>query len=330
MSRLQATAIAHSNIAFVKYWGNRDAQLRLPYNDSLSMNLSAASTTTTVSFSEDLSTDRLTIDGEKHIGPALERVSRQLDLIRLRAGIRLKAAVQSRNSFPMGTGIASSASGFAALTMAAAQAAGLRLTEAELSALARRGSGSASRSIPGGYVLWHAGSGDRDSFAETVFPAEHWDLRDLVAIVSRRHKGLGSSDGHAAAEGSPLFAGRLAAMPETMGSLRGALASRDLPRFGAALEAEALSLHAIAMTGRPSALYWSPGTVALLQQAQAWRAEGLPVWFTLDAGPNVHLICEGKDAPALEAALRSLDYVEGILANRVAGPAHLAPTLLPA
>lgn len=328
MSRQQATAIAHSNIAFVKYWGNRDAQLRLPYNDSLSMNLSAASTSTTVSFSDDLSTDRLTIDGEKHIGPALDRVSRQLDLIRLRAGIRLRAAVQSRNSFPMGTGIASSASGFAALTMAAAQAAGLRLTEAELSALARRGSGSAARSIPGGYVLWHAGSGDRDSFAETVFPAEHWDLRDLVAIVSRRHKGLGSSDGHAAAEGSPLFAGRLAAMPETLSQLRGALASRDFPRFGAALEAEALSLHAIALTGRPAALYWTPGTVALLMQAQAWRAEGLPVWFTLDAGPNVHLICEGKDAATLEAALRSLDYVEAILANRVAGPAHLAPTLL--
>lgn len=330
MSRQQATAIAHSNIAFVKYWGNRDQQLRLPYNDSLSMNLSAATTTTTVSFAEDLNTDRLTIDGEKHIGPALDRVSRHLDLIRLRAGIRLRASVQSRNSFPMGTGIASSASGFAALTMAAAQAAGLRLTEAELSALARRGSGSAARSIPGGYVLWHAGSGDRDSYAESVFPPEHWDLRDIVAIVSRRHKGLGSSDGHGAAEGSPLFAGRLAAMAETMSSLRGALASRDLPRFGAILEAEALSLHAVAMTGRPAALYWSPATVALMQQAHAWRAEGLPVWFTLDAGPNVHLICEGKDATALESALRNLDYVEAILANRVAGAAHLAPTLLTA
>ncbi len=328
MTRLQATAIAHSNIAFVKYWGNRDPLLRLPYNDSLSMNLSAATTTTTVSFSEALNTDRLTIDGEKHIGPALDRVSRQLDLVRLRAGLRLRAAVQSRNSFPMGTGIASSASGFAALTMAAAQAAGLGLSQPELSALARRGSGSAARSIPGGYVLWHAGSGDRDSFAESVFPADHWDLRDIVAIVSRRHKGLGSTDGHSAAEGSPLFQGRLASVPETLALVQGALASRDIARFGAAVEAEALNLHAIAMTGRPPALYWNPATVAVMLQVQTWRAEGLAVWFTLDAGPNVHLLCEGKDATAVEGALRNLEFVEAVLANRVAGAAHLAPTLV--
>ena len=328
MTRRQATAIAHSNIAFVKYWGNRDPLLRLPYNDSLSMNLSAATTTTTVAFAEDLSTDRLTIDGEKHIGPALDRVSRQLDLVRLRAGLRLRATVQSRNSFPMGTGIASSASGFAALTMAAAQAAGLSLSEAELSALARRGSGSAARSIPGGYVLWHAGTADSDSFAESVFPADHWDLRDIVAIVSRRHKGLGSTDGHGAAEGSPLFRGRLASVAETLATVRGALASRDMARFGAAIEAEALNLHAIAMTGRPPALYWSPATVAVMHQVQAWRAEGLAVWFTLDAGPNVHLICEGQDAAAVEGGLRNLEFVEGILANRVAGAAHLAPTLV--
>jgi len=324
-----ATAVAPSNIAFVKYWGNLVAELRLPFNGSLSMNLSAATTTTTVRFDPGLHVDHVVIDGEERVGPAHARVAAHLDLVRARAAISARARVESANSFPMGTGIASSASAFAALTLAATAAAGLDLSERELSALARRGSGSAARSIPGGFVEWHAAPSDAASFAESIAPPEHWDLRDIVAVVSRAHKRAGSTDGHAAAAHSPFFATRVAALQTELPRMRQALLDRDLETLGPAIEAEALALHAVAMTGRPPLLYWAPETIALIHEVHAWRRDGLAVWFTLDAGPNVHLICEGPAAGDVEAALRGLDYVESWLSNHVAGPARLAIATAP-
>lgn len=322
-----ATAIAHANIAFVKYWGNLVPALRLPYNSSLSMNLSAATTTTSVRFEPGLHVDHVIIDGEERIGAAHERVARHMDLVRARAGIRDRAVIESANSFPMGTGIASSAAAFAALSLAAATAAALDLTERELSALARRGSGSAARSVPAGFVEWHAAADDAASFAETFAPPDHWDLRDIVAIVSRDHKRTGSTDGHGAAAGSPFFGARIAALGAEVPRVRQAILDRDMAAFGPAIEAEALALHAIAMTGRPALVYWTPETVALLHQVRAWRDDGLAVWFTLDAGPNVHLISEGGAAGDVQAAVDQLDYVESTLHNRVAGAARLAPRL---
>jgi diphosphomevalonate decarboxylase len=323
MSDYSAIAVAHSNIAFIKYWGNLDDDRRLPLNDSLSMNLSAAHTRTLVHFEPERREDWVVLDGETRFGPARDRVVAHLDRIRWRAGLAMAAVVRSQNSFPMGTGIASSASGFAALTLAASHAAGLDLPEAELSALARLGSGSACRSVPGGFVEWHAGDTESSSYAETIAPVEHWDLRDLVAVVERAHKAVGSSDGHRAARTSPFLAARQADVRERLPRLRRALLDRDFASFGPALEAEALSLHAVALTSRPPLLYWSDHTMRLLHQVAAWRAEGLPVYFTLDAGPNVHLLCEGVHAETLNAALSHLDYVELVLHNRPAGPAHL-------
>lgn len=315
------TAVAHSNIAFIKYWGNLSDERRLPTNASLSMNLSAARTETTVHFSRERRADRVVIDGETRFDAARERVVAHLDRIRWRSGVTFKALVESRNTFPMGTGIASSASGFAALTVAGTHAAGLELSEPELSALARLGSGSACRSVPGGFVWWHAGATDGESYAETIAPPEHWDLRDIVAVVQDRHKAVGSTDGHRAARTSSLFEARLADLQHSLPRTRQAVLDRDFATLGPLVEAEALSLHAIALTSRPPILYWSPETVRLMLQAQAWRLQGLAVYFTLDAGPNVHLLCEGHQAKAVEDAVRTLDYVTLVLHNRPAGPA---------
>ena len=246
-----ATAVAPSNIAFLKYWGNVDAGRRLPYNDSLSMTLDAATTTTTVTFADSAQADRLTIDGAVHDGAALSRVTRQLDRVRARAGITAAARVESHNTFPMGTGIASSASAFAALTVAACAAAGLSLDERALSALARRGSGSAARSVPAGFVAWRSGASDEESWAETIHPPEHWDLRDLVAVVSDAHKQVGSGGGHALATSSALFAGRLGHLPQRLTAMRKAIAERNLAALGPELEAEAFELHAVALSSRP-------------------------------------------------------------------------------
>jgi len=320
-----ATALACSNIAFVKYWGNLDPALRLPFNDSVSMNLSAATTTTAVELDHDLQRDTVEVDGRLLTGAALERAVAQLDLIRARAGLDARARVVSRNTFPMGTGIASSASGFAALTLAAARACGLRLDEAQLSAIARRGSGSAARSVPGGFVDWHAAATDEASYARSLAAPAHWDLTDVVAVVSREHKAVGSSGGHAAALTSPHFAARLSLLPGRLAVAREAIAGRDLARLGPMIEEEALCLHAVALTSRPPLIYWTGATVSLLSQVARWRSDGLPVFFTLDAGPNVHLICEGRHAPAVESLARGLPYVESVLVNEPGGHARIVP-----
>jgi diphosphomevalonate decarboxylase len=328
MPQRKATAIAFPNIAFIKYWGNRDDALRLPANPSLSMNLGDLHTTTTVAFNEDLGQDKVIIDDQPAEEAARARVSSHLDLIRQRAGFRTAAHVVSRNNFPAGAGIASSASGFAALTVAACAAAGLTLTEEALSALARRGSGSACRSVPGGYTEWQMGLGNAGSFARSVAPAEHWDLRDVVAVVSREHKVVGSSGGHGLAVSSPLHAARVAAVPAMLAACKRALLARDLRAMGPLIEQDAMMMHAVMMTSRPPLFYLTSATMEIIQAVQGWRADGIPVYFTVDAGPNVHLICEAKDAAAVEAQTRALPGVLGILVSRPGGPAHLVETLL--
>src|SRR5687767_7857771 len=208
-----ATAQACANIAFIKYWGNRENTLRIPMNGSISMNLDGLYTRTTVSFQPSLPFDELIINGHEIAGAGRDRVSYILDIIRGMAHIHERAEVMSENNFPSGAGIASSASAFAALALAGSKAAGLSLNERELSRLARRGSGSASRSIPGGFVEWQTGTGDEDSFAFSIADPNHWDLVDCVAIVSSSHKKTGSTEGHAIAHTSPLQAARIADAP---------------------------------------------------------------------------------------------------------------------
>lgn len=323
MSIAKATAVAYSNIAFVKFWGKRDAALNLPYNDSLSMNLSAATTTTTVIFDDTLAEDVVIIDGREERGGRRERVVAHLDRVRQMADIEARARVVSRNSFPMATGIASSASAFAALSLAATRAAGLDLDEGELSRLARLGSGSACRSVPGGFTYWTAGTSHETSFARQIAPPEHWDLRDVIAVVSQAPKAVGSGAGHAAAETSLFFRARLVTLPQRLAEVKDALLARDLPTFGRAIEEEAISLHVIAMTSRPPIYYWMPATLRLIQAVQSWRAEGLEVYFTLDAGPNVHLICRAGDQTEVEKRLTAMEEVREVIVNQPAGGVRL-------
>jgi diphosphomevalonate decarboxylase len=320
---VQATAIACSNIAFIKYWGNRDATLRLPLNNSISMNLDRATTTTTVAFDPALDDDVVVIGDHVAQGRHRARVVAHLERVRALARIATRARVHSRNNFPMGAGIASSASAFAALSLAATRAAGLELSERELSMLARQGSGSACRSIPGGFVEWYAGSTSAESYAVQLAPPSFWDLRDVIAVVSTTEKSVGSTDGHAAALSSHFLAERLAALPARLARVRHALAARDLPALGIASEEDAIELHLIAMTSRPPIFYWSPGTVRVIQAVQCWRAEGLAVYFTLDAGPNVHLLCHARDADTVVARVREIPEVLQVIVNAPGGAARL-------
>ncbi len=316
------TAIAHPNIALIKYWGNRDNPLRLPANGSMSMNLDGLFTRTTVTFGN-AKTDSLSINGFESRGKGLERVADILDLVREMAGIHARARVTSENNFPTGAGIASSAAAFAALALAASKAAGLSLSEPELSRLARRGSGSASRSIPGGFVEWQMGSGDMDSFAFSIAAPDHWDLCDCVAIVSAGHKKTGSTEGHAIAATSPLQSARLADTTRRLDLCRRAVLERDFNAMAEIMELDSDMMHAVMMTSSPALHYWQPASMTVMQSVRAWRAEGLPVAYTVDAGPNVHVLCPSGVQKEAEARLRNLPGVENVLVASVGGPARL-------
>jgi len=320
----KATAEASANIAFIKYWGNRDPRLNVPYNNSISMNLATTRTRTTVAFDAAYTEDTLVIGGRPMGGATLERVSRHLDRVRALAGTAMRARVVSESNFPMDAGIASSAAGFAALTLAAVEALGLKLGERELSRLARLGSGSAARSIPTGYAELKTDGTDAGSFAYTLYPPEHWDLRDIIVVVSREPKPLPSRQGHAAAETSPYFSARLSELPERLKAVRHALRTRDIQALGEAIEADAISLHVVAMTSRPPIFYWKPATVRLIHAVQEWRTAGIPVYFTLDAGPTVHLICEAECQEAVLQHLEEIGEVEEVLISGPGEGAHLS------
>jgi len=326
MSITRATATACANIAFIKYWGKRDAELNLPANSSLSMNLDRLTTVTTVEFSPDYDDDVVILDGREGRGAARQRIVAHLDRVRVMAGLQVSARVISENSFPVGAGLASSASGFAALSLAATRAAGLELSQRELSILARFGSGSACRSVPGGFSEWTAGTASEHSFAKQIAPPEHWELRDVIAIVSRAHKRVGSTEGHALAPTSHLHQARVASVADRLPQAKTALLERDLATLGPLIEEDAISMHAVMMTSRPPIYYWLPSSIRLIHKVQNWRAEGLEVYFTFDAGPNAHLICQAADQAEVE---RQLKGIEEVLEVIVSGPGPEARAIEP-
>ena len=315
--QMKATATACSNIAFIKYWGKKDFEANIPLNDSISMCLSEAVTTTTVEWSPELSQDEFYLDGERVLDDRALRTSNYLDQIREQY-YRMNARVASVNSFPAGTGIASSASAFAALSTAAIAAFGEgQLGETEMSRWARRGSGSASRSIQAGFVEWVGGDDNESSYCRQVCGPEHWDLRDIVVVLSKKPKAISSTEGHRIAVSHPFMDSRQALLSSRMTALKGALVARDFVTFGELVEHEAMEVQAIMMSGQPSALYMQPDTIRLIHALRHFReAAELPVYFTLDAGPNLHVLCEGKHAHRVEAWLKKLAPTAELLHNR--------------
>jgi diphosphomevalonate decarboxylase len=321
---MSITAISCANIAFIKYWGNRDPHLRLPVNGSISMNLDGLHARTTVTFDPALCCDDiLVLNRRVENAAALRRVSRFLDRVRELAGKQVFARVESENNFPMGTGIASSAAAFAALALAATKAIGLDLSEADLSRLARTGSGSACRSIPGGFVEWQVGASEADSYAFSIAPPGHWDLVDCVAVLKTGHKPVGSTEGHSLAGTSPLQPARVADTPRRLDICRTAILKRDFASLAEIIEQDSNLMHAVMMTSTPPLFYWEPGSLELMRLVKEWRASGIPAAYTLDAGPNVHVLCESAALPQVRTRLEELPIVRQVLVAYPGGPAHL-------
>ncbi|MFC1647163.1 diphosphomevalonate decarboxylase [Patescibacteria group bacterium] len=319
---MKATAIAPSNIAFIKYWGKKDDELRLPTNGSISMNLSGLTTTTTVEFSLDYKKDLIEIDGNKN-KKEIDRVIKHLDRIRNIAGIDKKAKVVSKNNFPSGTGLSASASGFAALTVAAVSAADLKLTEKELSILARFGSGSACRSIPDGFVEWLDGDTSDESCAVSLHEANWWDIVDVVAIVNLGKKDVPTTKGMEIAGSSPFFQARLSSIDNKIKIAKKVLEKKDFTRFGKLLESEALEMHAIAITSSPSLIYWTSGTLGVMKQVKMWRKAGFESYFTINTGQDIHIICQKHDAIKISNLLKNQKDVRDVIINMPSNGARL-------
>jgi len=324
---MKATATAPSNIAFIKYWGKKDEKLKLPENGSISMNLSNLMTTTTVQFSLEYKKDLVIINNKTDHKEA-NRVIKHLDLIRKRANLFQKAKVVSNSSFPEGTGLSSSASGFAALTLAATKAGGLNLEEKELSILARQGSGSACRSIPDGFVEWLDGTNSKTSYAVSLYPPNYWSIVDIVAIVSRDKKDISSTDGQKLVSTSPFFQTRLTHIKEKINRLKKILKNKNFTEFGQLIESEALELHVIMLTSTPSLIYWQPETIKLMKLVKKWRSDEFEVYFTVNTGQDIHLIIEEKNTKQLIKRLKKIKEIKKIIVNRPAVGARLADSHL--
>lgn len=318
---MQASAVAHPNVALIKYWGKRDTALNLPATGSLSLTLDGLETRTTVRFAAELKADTVLLNGESE-ARALRGVTRCLDLLRAAAGVTLSAEVQTRNNFPTGAGLASSASGYAALVTAAAAALELRDGAADLLNIARRGSGSAPRSLLPGIVVLEPGD-DAIACRSVAAPAD-WPLQVVVAITSRATKAVGSTTGmERSRTTSPYYQGWLDSHPADLSAAIECVRERDFERLAELAEHSCLKMHALASSAQPPLLYWNAATLAAMDSVRSLRARGVPVFFTIDAGPQVKAVCQPDAVPAVRTALAACEGVLDVLTCPLGGGARV-------
>jgi diphosphomevalonate decarboxylase len=313
---MKATAIANANIALVKYWGKRDKKLILPYNGSISMTCDGLFTITTVEFSKKYKKDLIIINDEE-LKKDEKNVLGHIEKIRKMAGIKERVKIVSKSNFPIAAGLASSASGLAALTVAAAKAASLNLNQRELSILARQGSGSACRSIFGGFVEWLVGKKEdgSDSYAKQIVDKNYWpEFRMITTIVTEKKKKVGSRAGMAqTVETCPYYENWLKTVNQDLDIVREGILKRDFRKVGLQAEHNCLKMHALMMTTKPAIIYWIPATMEIIQNVISWREDGLEYYFTIDAGPQVKIICLEKDIPKIKRKLKNVEGIKKII-----------------
>ena len=314
---MAATAIAHPNIALVKYWGKREAERNIPAVGSLSITLDGLTTTTTVGFDSGLRDDRFLFDGRE--APAMrERVVRCLDLLRACTGSTDSAVVESSNDFPTAAGLASSASGFAALVVAADRALGAGLDRAELAEIARRCSGSAGRSVFGGFVELGLvpGSDILQTSTRQILEPSAWPLRVAVAVTEAGPKKVGSTEGMLRSQQtSPYYLAWVEASRDDLTEARSAVERRDFEVLADVSESSCLKMHALMLSSRPGLVYWNGATVDCIHRLRGLREDGVPVFFTVDAGPQVKAVCLPEAFERVEAELEAIPGVTRVVAS---------------
>jgi len=320
------TARAHANIALVKYWGKQDAVLNLPAVGSISMTLDALHTTTSCRFDDSLKNDRFALNQKEASPSELKRVTKFLDLIRHQAEIKMSAEIHSKNNFPTGAGLASSASGFAALALAASRAAGLETSPRELSILARQGSGSAARSVYGGFVEMktvYSGSVKENVtlsnrfYAEQLYNENYWDIRLIVAVISDKSKKTSSRDGmNLSARTSPYYQAWVNSAADDIAEMQSALEDKDFEKLGELSEYSCLKMHALTFSSRPGFFYWQPETLGVMLEVRDLRKQGIPAYFTIDAGPQVKVLCLPEHQQTISEKLAAMPTVQSVISTK--------------
>ncbi|MGC8851437.1 MAG: diphosphomevalonate decarboxylase [Candidatus Micrarchaeia archaeon] len=325
-----STVEATPNIAVVKYWGKRDDKIILPMEGSQSFTIDSLKTRTTVMFSDRFKEDEFWLNGNKVDLTEKEVAERmqQLDVIRKKAGLALKAKIVSINCFPTAAGFASSASGLAALACAASKAAGLDLDSKELSILARLGSGSACRSVVGGFVEWHKGTraDGSDSYAETIYPASHWpELRLVSAVLAEGKKKVSSRAGmKQTIATSVLYPARLAYLPKLLKEMREAVGKKDFAKFAELTMRESNNMHATMLDTWPPIIYLNDLSKQVIYAVHELNANGMKAAYTFDAGPNAHVYTLENHVPEVKKMLDGIEGVQKIIVSKVGeGPKYL-------
>lgn len=314
---MKATAIANANIALVKYWGKRDERIILPFNSSISVTLDSLSSITTVEFDKKYNKDIFVLDGKDMQGEELEIVIDTLNLIRNIANINEYAKVVSKNNFPTAAGLASSAAGGAALALAASRAVGLELPKKELSIIARRNSGSACRSIEGGFVEWLKGKTEdgSDSYGKQIVSEIFWpEFRVLATIVSAKQKPIKSRAGMKQSVATcPYYPVWVETAEEDCKIVKEAMSEKNFDKLGNTAEMSALKMHAVMMTTKPPIIYWLPETVRVMHAVHEMRNNGINCYFTIDGGPQVKVLCLEKNVKTIKEHLKGLDCIKEII-----------------
>ncbi|MBT4540595.1 diphosphomevalonate decarboxylase [Candidatus Woesearchaeota archaeon] len=320
---MKASAIAHSNIALCKYWGKRNEELILPFNANISMTLNKFFTHTTLEFDKKYDKDILVINDKEYANETKEYklyVGRFLRVVRERVNTDLYARIVSNNNFPLAAGLASSASGFAALAIAVNEIFNLSLDKNGLSILARQGSGSAARSIHGGFVEWLKGENENgeDSYAKQVFDENYWpEFRMIACITSTEEKKYKSRPSmQMSVETSPYFKQWAEGSDEDVQKVKQGLREKDFTLVGTTAEHSCMKMNGVMWTTKPAIIYQNQTTIELMHAIMQWREEGLESYYTMDAGPQVKILCLEKDVDVLVEKLSKFDGVEKVVVNK--------------
>jgi len=319
----KTTAVAHSNIALIKYWGKSNQQLNIPAVDSISITLKELKTKTTIRESEISS---FFLDNKPANEKQSEKVFKFLDLINQKKEFNSAYRIDSENNFPTGAGLASSASGFAALTFAASHSAGLKLSPSDLSVLARQGSGSAARSIFGGFVHMHRGKDKdgKDAFAEQLYDENYWDLRLLILVTSTKEKDIGSTEGmNLTANTSPYYNSWIQSTNNEISEMKDAIGKKDFEKVGELAEFSCLKMHALAMSANPGIIYWNETTVKLINAVRELRKKGVGVFFTIDAGPQVKVLCLPSEVEKIKKEIENIPGIQQIISTAIGPSAYI-------
>lgn len=315
---MKSSAIAHSNVALIKYWGRSqdlNPNLNIPLNDSVSMTKYGFThdihlqTHTTIEFSNAFEEDIFILDGKTLTGREMERIHQVVDPLKEYANIDYKFKMMSENDFPTQAGLASSAAGFAALAIATVDALGIQFSKEEISRYARLGSGSAVRSIHGGFVYWHKGNSHETSYAEQICGPDEFKINAIIAMIHEGKKEVTSDVGHESAYTSPFNKVRIEKSQEQAKEIKKAILDDDFSKVGKIAEENCKYMHAVMMTSNPPLFYWHPNTLKVIKSIQKIRNEGLECYLTIDAGPNVYCLCRPEDIYELQKMLKEIEGV---------------------